>query len=124
MLDAFADLADPRLLTQESLRAGAELVRVAVGASDLAPPAGDRRFTDPAWTLNPLYRRIAQTYLVWTRALERLAEAPRPDGDWRRTERARYAPKLLADATAPTHLPAGKPAAPQRPLHTGRPGPP
>jgi polyhydroxyalkanoate synthase len=111
MLAALADLAAPHALATESLRSARELLRVVVGASDLAPPAGDRRFEDPAWTVNPLYRRWAQAYLTWTSALDRLADAPRRDGDWRRAERARFAANLLAEATAPTNLLLGNPSA-------------
>src|SRR5271156_243763 len=41
----------------------AELARIGVGTSALAPPKRDRRFTDPAWTENLLLRRIVQAYL-------------------------------------------------------------
>ncbi|MDA0164336.1 hypothetical protein OM076_28960 [Solirubrobacter ginsenosidimutans] len=119
MLAAFADLAAPHALAAESLRSGRELLRIVLGASDVEPPPGDRRFDDPAWTLHPVYRRWAQAYLTWTGALERLAEAPGPGGDWRRSERARFAAKLLADATAPTNLLAGNPAALKHAFDTG-----
>ena len=48
-------------------RAGAlarELGRVVVGTSTQAPSRRDRRFTDPAWTQNPLLRRLVQGYLA------------------------------------------------------------
>src|SRR4051812_44620461 len=44
-------------------RAG-ELAGVAGGRSELAPPARDRRFKDPAWAENPFYRSLMQTYLA------------------------------------------------------------
>ena len=34
-----------------------ELKNVMLGQSDLTPADGDRRFADPAWSQNPLYRR-------------------------------------------------------------------
>ncbi len=37
----------------------AELARIGVGTSALAPAKRDRRFTDPAWTENPLVARPA-----------------------------------------------------------------
>ena len=79
----------------------------------------DGRFEDPAWTLHPVYRRWAQSYLTWTGVLERMAEAPRPGDDWRRAERARFAAKLLADATAPTNVLGGNPAALKHAFDTG-----
>ena len=36
----------------------AEAARTAVGRSDVAPSRGDRRFSDPAWTQNPVLRRV------------------------------------------------------------------
>src|SRR5512132_3989575 len=35
----------------------AELARIGAGTSRVAPSKRDRRFTDPAWTANPLLRR-------------------------------------------------------------------
>ena len=40
----------------EPTRLGVELIRIASGRSDLAPAKGGRRFTDPAWTSNPVFR--------------------------------------------------------------------
>ena len=117
MLDAFADLFEPRALAEESRRASAALWSIALGASDVAPDS-DPRFADPAWTQNPMYRGWAQSYLVWKEMLERLAAAPR-DGDWPRAERARYAATLLADMTAPTNLLAGNPDALKHAFDTG-----
>src|SRR5579864_5387282 len=35
-----------------------DLIEVAVGASEIKPEAGDRRFADPAFTESPFYRRL------------------------------------------------------------------
>src|SRR4051812_8276529 len=43
---------------------GAELARIAAGSSERAPARGDRRFADPAWRENWLFRRLAQGYLA------------------------------------------------------------
>ena len=51
-----------------------ELLRVAVGRSNVAPAKGDRRFTDPAWQQNPLFRRIMQGYLVENQAAHRVID--------------------------------------------------
>ncbi len=53
----------------------AELARVAVGTSTMAPSTKDRRFGDPAWTRNPLLRRAVQAYLL---LVENLVEAAAP----------------------------------------------
>lgn len=46
-----------------------ELKNVLLGQSALTPEADDRRFADPAWSQNPLYRRYLQTYLAWRKEL-------------------------------------------------------
>ena len=51
---------------------GAEAGRVLTGTSTVAPHRGDRRFTDVAWTENPLLRRLVQLYLA----------ADRPSSSW------------------------------------------
>src|SRR5437660_5987833 len=48
--------SDPKNLAGWTASLAAELARVASGASGLAPASRDRRFTDPAWTSNPLLR--------------------------------------------------------------------
>ena len=52
-----------RLATRLGGLAG-ELARIAVGASEVAPSTRDRRFADPAWTQNPVLRRLVQAYLA------------------------------------------------------------
>ena len=118
-LSALADLAEPRALAAESVRVAAELARVALGASDVAPSPADRRFADPAWSENPLYRRWAQAYLVWADAVERLTSTPRLRTDWRRELRARSAATKLVDAAAPSNMLVGNPAALKRAFDTG-----
>jgi polyhydroxyalkanoate synthase len=119
MLDALADLADPRALAAECSRVAGEAMRIALGTSDVAVPAGDKRFTDPAWTDNALYHRWAQAYVIWADAVGRLADRPQVPGDWRREARARLAAELITDAAAPTNLLAGNPAALKRAFETG-----
>lgn len=48
---------------------GLELKNVLLGKSELKPSDDDRRFNDPAWSQNPLYRRYLQTYLAWRKEL-------------------------------------------------------
>ena len=42
----------------------AELAGIAAGRSAVAPQPRDRRFSDPAWSGNPLLKRTLQTYLA------------------------------------------------------------
>ncbi len=48
---------------------GIELKNVLFGKSELQPDQDDRRFSDPAWSQNPLYKRYLQTYLAWRKEL-------------------------------------------------------
>jgi polyhydroxyalkanoate synthase len=118
-LRALADLLEPAALAAESVRVATGLARVALGASDVAPSPGDRRFTDATWSENPLYRRWAQAYLVWADAVERLASTPRLQADWRREWRARSVATKLVDAAAPSNMLLGNPAALKRAFETG-----
>jgi polyhydroxyalkanoate synthase len=119
MLDALVDLAEPRALAAEAARVAAEVARIALGVSEVTVPAADRRFADPTWTENPLYRRWAQGYLVWADAVGRLASRPRSPADWRREARARLAADLITEAAAPTNVLPGNPAAIKRAFETG-----
>ncbi len=78
---------------------------MATGRSDLALAKTDRRFTDPAWTENPVYHRIEQAYLSWAAALRDLAdESARTIRDHGRIERAAFTVNLLTSALAPTNF--------------------
>jgi polyhydroxyalkanoate synthase len=118
-LSALVDLAEPRALAAESVRIAAGLARVALGASDIAPSPKDRRFSDPAWSENAVYRRWAQAYLVWADAMQRLTNTPRLRADWRRESRARAAATKLIDAAAPSNVLVGNPTALKRAFDTG-----
>jgi polyhydroxyalkanoate synthase len=80
---------------------GLELGRIAVGRSDIAPEPRDWRFTNPAWSENPAFRRLGQSYLAWSRAsLQVVEDTP---VDWRLKHRARLAVTLFTSAAAPTN---------------------
>jgi polyhydroxyalkanoate synthase len=119
MLDELVDLTEPRALAAQSARVAGELAKIVLGVSDVTVPATDHRFDDPAWTLNPFYRRWAQSYLLWADAMERLAGSPPVRADRRREERVRFAATLITEAAAPTNLLVGNPAALKRAFDTG-----
>jgi poly[(R)-3-hydroxyalkanoate] polymerase subunit PhaC len=118
-ISAFSDLVEPRALAAESVRLAAGLARVATGTSNVAPAPRDRRFSDPAWAENPVYKRWAQAYLVWSQSVQRLAARPALREDWKREARARAAAEKVIDAAAPSNLLLGNPAALKRALDTG-----
>jgi len=94
-----------------------ELGRIAVGRSQVEPTKRDRRFADPAWTGNPLLRRICQAYLVGSSALEDFVEGA--DLDWRSEQRMRFVVQMLVDAASPSNNPLLNPAALKVGLDTG-----
>ncbi|WP_286978710.1 class II poly(R)-hydroxyalkanoic acid synthase [Pseudomonas sp.] len=95
---------------------GIELKNVMLGRSELTPEDGDRRFADPAWSQNPLYRRYLQTYLAWRKELhdwiEESALAPQD------VSRGHFVINLMTEAMAPSNTMAN-PAAVKRFFETG-----
>jgi polyhydroxyalkanoate synthase len=85
----------------------AELGRVGLGRSALAPSARDRRFNDPAWTSNPVLRRLVQSYLAAGRTAEELLGDA--DLEWRDAERMAFMVDNLVQALAPSNNPVVSP---------------
>ncbi|MGY1823313.1 PHA/PHB synthase family protein [Geodermatophilus sp. SYSU D00079] len=113
-------LGRPRAIAAESVQLGKDLVEIVRGTDRIAPSPRDKRFTDPAWTDNPGYRRLGQGYLAWGAALQRLVDRMEADGaDWREVERARFTINVLTSTAAPTNTLLGNPAALKRALETG-----
>lgn len=109
-----------RAVSRESLHLGLEMARIASGRSDVAPAAGDRRFSDPAWETNPFFHRLEQSYLATGGALQRLVSAF-DDGtvDAKTAETARFGIGLLTSAAAPTNFFWTNPTALKRAFDTG-----
>ena len=114
-----AALSQGATVAQEVTRLGVELTRIAWGLSDVAPAKGDRRFTDPAWTSNPAFRMIGQSYLASAQALDRIVAAMGDGRSDARAEQARFAANIVTSAAAPTNFLATNPAALKRAFETG-----
>jgi poly[(R)-3-hydroxyalkanoate] polymerase subunit PhaC len=112
------DLFDPFKLAAESTRLMGAWTEVALGVSDVEV-AKDKRFADPAWSENPFFRRLAQTYLSWSDSVERLTNTPELEADWRRQAQARYTGSLITSMLAPTNFFWSNPAALKRAFDTG-----
>ncbi|HEU4422921.1 MAG TPA: hypothetical protein VFR67_10365, partial [Pilimelia sp.] len=85
----------------------AELIQIASGTSAVAPSRRDKRFADPAWTDNPLLRRVLQAYLAAERTAGRLivdAELGHRD-----EQRVRFFVENIAEALAPSNVPLVNP---------------
>ncbi|MGW6199937.1 PHA/PHB synthase family protein [Kribbella sp. NPDC055110] len=101
--------ARPRTLGHRAAHLAGELGEIAIGHSDRAASRRDRRFTDPAWTQNPILRRIVQAYLA---AAETAAALPSDAGlDWRDTQRMTFVLDNLVEALAPSNNPVLNPSA-------------
>ena len=95
---------------------GLELKNVMLGQSALKPEDGDRRFADPAWSQNPLYRRYLQTYLAWRKELHDWVEhSSLSEED---ASRGHFVINLMTEAMAPSNSMAN-PAAVKRFFETG-----
>ena len=114
-----AALSQGTTVAQEVTRLGVELTRIAWGLSDVAPAKGDRRFTDPAWTSNPAFRMIGQSYLASAQALDRIVAAMGDGRSDNRAEQARFTANIVTSAAAPTNFLATNPAALKRAFDTG-----
>ena len=97
----------PHALARQATTLAAELARIGLGSSTLAPSPRDRRFTDPAWTSNPLLRRLVQAYMAAGQTAERVvADA---DLEWRDAARLTFVVDNLVQALAPSNNPATSP---------------
>ena len=106
-LGALAGRPGPTLGRAKAL--AGELNRIARGSSSVTPARRDRRFADPAWTENPLLRRIVQAYLATGRTAEDLvADA---ELGWRDHERTSFLVSNLVEAAAPSNNPLLSPVA-------------
>lgn len=93
-----------------------ELKNVLFGKSELQPPGDDRRFADPAWSQNPLYKRYLQTYLAWRKELHAwIDDSSLSPKD---VARGHFVINLMTEAMAPTNS-AANPAAVKRFFETG-----
>jgi hypothetical protein len=86
----------------------AELARIGAGTSTAAPSKRDRRFTDPAWSENPLLRRVVQAYQAAGRTAEQLVSDAALG--WRDERRMRFLVENLVAALSPSNLPLVNPA--------------
>jgi class II poly(R)-hydroxyalkanoic acid synthase len=106
---AAALAARPRTVAGRAGDLVGEIGRIALGQSDRVPSRRDRRFSDPAWTHNPVLRRILQAYL----AAAETAGALTVDAqlEWRDQQRMSFVIDNLVEALAPSNNPLINPVA-------------
>jgi polyhydroxyalkanoate synthase subunit PhaC len=108
--------ARPRVVARQLRLLARDLTQVAAGRSELTPARGDKRWADPAWRENPVYRRMQQTYLAVTAAVDRaISESGL---DVKSEMRGRFAAGLITEALAPTNNPL-QPAVLKQVIDTG-----
>ena len=95
----------------------AELARIGLGRSEVAPHEKDRRFADDGWSGNPVLRRLLQSYLATGQAARGLvADA---DLDWGDDQRMSFIVDNLVEASSPSNNPFLNPVVLKRMLDTG-----
>jgi class II poly(R)-hydroxyalkanoic acid synthase len=107
----------PDAIATRAAELARELAKVAAGRSEVAPSPKDRRFSDPAWSGNPLLHRTLQGYLATATALQRLVDDA--GLDWADHERVRFAVDNLVAALAPSNSPMLNPLAWKALIDTG-----
>jgi hypothetical protein len=85
----------PLAVAKESVVLGAELMKIAVGASDIEPEKRDWRFKDDACESNGIYKRLGQSYLALCKGSKRIVN---DDADWKTRERAKFALEITTSA--------------------------
>jgi polyhydroxyalkanoate synthase subunit PhaC len=107
----------PRRVAARAAGLTSELRRAATGRSELAPARGDRRFADPAWEGNWLFRRLLQSYLAIGETVDGLISDSQVD--WRAERRSRLVAGNVLDALAPTNFPWSNPEVLKEAINTG-----
>ena len=107
----------PGTVARRAGKLAADLAGIAKGSSAITPARRDRRFSDPAWSENPLLKRTVQTYL----AIGQTAEGLLADAelDWRDNERLKFVLTNLIAASAPSNYPLISPDAWKAAIDTG-----
>jgi polyhydroxyalkanoate synthase len=107
----------PQLTGGTAALVGMELGKILAGRSAVAPDRRDRRFTEPAWTANPVLKRIMQAYLVAGQGAEGLLAGA--ELDWRDGERVTFLLSNLIAAASPSTNPVLNPAGWKAVIDTG-----
>ncbi|WP_026145049.1 class II poly(R)-hydroxyalkanoic acid synthase [Pseudomonas asplenii] len=94
-------LRNPLHTARHAMALGSRLGKVLLGETPHQPCPRDSRFTDPAWSLNPFYRRGLQAYLAWQTQVRHWIDDSRMNDDDR--ARAHFVFNLLNDAVAPSN---------------------
>jgi poly[(R)-3-hydroxyalkanoate] polymerase subunit PhaC len=103
-------------IARESTRLYNEWLKIMWGTSEREVPPKDWRFADPVWRDNPMYKRLAQGYLAFCDAVDKVVD---DSPDWRKRERAKFLTGILTSAMSPTNTLMGNPAALKKAYESG-----
>lgn len=94
-----------------------ELVKILTGKSELEAGPKDKRFADPAWRYNPLYKGAMQYYLAVQKGVAGWID----DVEFDELERARanFVTGMILDSLSPSNTLVGNPSAIKRAYDTG-----
>lgn len=109
-------LKQPLHSAKHLARFGKTLGSVLLGQSPLQPEASDKRFADPTWLQNPLYKRYLQTYLAWRQEMHAWVQNSNLSED--DANRGHFVISLFTEAMSPSNSMAN-PAALKRFFETG-----
>jgi polyhydroxyalkanoate synthase len=98
---AAALAARPVTVTRRGAGLAAELAKIGVGASEVAPHPKDKRYADPAWADNPVLRRLVQAHIAAGGTASDLVEDA--ELEWADRERVQFAVGNVIDALAPSN---------------------
>jgi len=110
-------MGPPQAILQLTPATWAEMLRIAIGKSDIEPDKRDKRFADQAWQQNPALRATMQAYLYFGGMADDVVDSLGLDG--MTAERMRFALELVREAMAPTNFFWTNPAAVKRCYDTG-----
>ncbi len=92
----------PALALEAQMRFQAELAGIWFGNTNPDLPQ-DTRFEDPEWESNPIFRRVRQSYVAWSRALDEWLDKSGLEGIDR--QRAQFLMDAAKDIYAPVNSP-------------------
>ena len=108
---------NPSALGGHAINHSRSLLDVLTGKSEITPDRKDRRFKEPTWHLNPVYKRLFQSWAVTKKEInDWISASDIPEDD---KNRVMFLAELITDALAPSNSLVGNPAAVKKLFETG-----
>ncbi|MDP1520865.1 alpha/beta fold hydrolase [Porticoccus litoralis] len=108
--------AQPSKVLRYSKRFGRRVADILKGTDEYDDAIKDRRFSDPSWEENVIYRKLKQAYFAWDESLDELVDDLDLDGlDLRR---AKFVKEVLTTSMSPTNFLLGNPKALRKVVET------